>query len=356
MVANHHFTRVDTLELKDLIYRKIGHQRAEKYFDQLKRFFGLKLSKVDFDKSCIRMIGRENISLHNRLIRSIVQNSCQAKIPPQKARKVEGHSVKVANGYQRNCLQSLYGDAFPQSPRKCRSPVNRDRKFRDRPSPLGPLGKSPSITCEETVTRVQEQQSATELHSLCSRPPVDVASVEDGEEVEQFAGSLTDRSWSPVTAPLGVSVSMVGARKALHCGYTYNTSAETCQNSGELPDTRSLRSHLQKKLALEGLGISLDCANLLNNSLDVFLKRLIEPCIGIAGSQCTDPHILGRQSNNQMISGLNGILPGRFAERLTQPMYINMLDFRVAMESNPCILGEDWSIQLEKICHYASGE
>ncbi|KAL0356937.1 UNVERIFIED_CONTAM: hypothetical protein Scaly_1379400 [Sesamum calycinum] len=190
MVANHHFTRVDTIELKDLIYRKIGHQRAEKYFDELKKFLGLKLSKVEFDKSCMRTIGRENISLHNRFIRSIVQNACLAKIPPQKARKVEGNGARVANGYQRNCLQSLYGDVFPQSPRKCRSPVSRDRKFRDRPSPLGPLGKSRSVTCEETGTRIHEQESPTELHSLGSRPPIDVVSVEDGEEVEQFAGSL----------------------------------------------------------------------------------------------------------------------------------------------------------------------
>ncbi|KAL0422516.1 UNVERIFIED_CONTAM: hypothetical protein Slati_3274500 [Sesamum latifolium] len=354
MVANHHFTRVDTLELKDLIYRKIGNHRAEKYFDQLKKFFDLKLSKVEFDKSCIRTIGRENIYLHNRLIRSIVQNACHAKIRPQKARKIEGNSARIGNGYQRNCLQSLYGDGFPQSPRKCRSPVSRDRKFRDRPSPLGPLGKSPSITCEETVMRIYEQQSETELHSLGSRPPIDVVSVEDGEEVEQFAGSLNSRSCSSVTAPLGVSVN-VGARKALSCGYSYNNFSETCQSSDELPDTRSLRSRLQKKLALEGVEISLDGANLVNNSLDVFLKRLIEPCIRIAGSQCRNPHILGKESNNQISSGLNGVLPGRFAERPTQPKYVNMLDFCVAMESNPCILGEDWSIQLEKICHCALG-
>ncbi|KAL2254543.1 UNVERIFIED_CONTAM: hypothetical protein Sindi_0249000 [Sesamum indicum] len=295
------------------------------------------------------MIGRENISLHNRLIRFIVQNACLAKFPPRKARKVEGNTSRIANGYQKNCLQPLYGDVFPQSPRKCRSLVIRDRKFRDRPSPLGPLGKSRSVTCEETVTGIHGQESPTELHSLGSRPPIDVVSVEDGEEVEQFAVSLDVRSCSPVTAPLGVSVNVVGARKALSYSYSYNNFAETCQSSGELPDTRSLRSRLQKKLALEGVEISFDCANLLNNSLDVFLRRLIDPCIGIAGSQCRNPHILGKESNNQIPSGLNGQL-------LTQPKYVNMLDFCVAMESNPCILGEDWSIQLEKICHYALGE
>ncbi|KAH6789921.1 hypothetical protein C2S53_008127 [Perilla frutescens var. hirtella] len=339
MVAN--FTRVDTVELKDLIYRKIGHERAEKYFDQLKRFLSLKLSKVEFDKSCVQTIGRENVSLHNSLIRSIVQNACQARIPPRKARKVEGLNVKVANGYQRNCLQSLYGDAFPQSPRKCRSPVSRDRKFRDRPSPLGPLCKSPSLTCEETVTRTQEQQSGTEWHSLCSRPPVGVVSVEDGEEVEQCAGSLNVRRWSPVTAPLGVSI---GTRKDARCGYKDdNTRAESCENRGELPDTVSLRSRLQKKLAMEGVGISSECADVLNNGLDVFLKKMIEPCVSIASSKCR------KQSNKAVISEFNGTLS-------TQSTNVTMLDFRVAMESNPRLLGVDWPVQLEKICHYASEE
>ncbi|KAK6143604.1 hypothetical protein DH2020_023952 [Rehmannia glutinosa] len=307
MVASHHFTRIDTLELKDLIYQKIGHQRAEKYFDQLKRFVGLKLSKVDFDKSCILTIGRENISLHNRLIRSIVQNACSAKIPPQKARK-------VVSGYQKNF-----------------SPVRRDRNFRERPSPLGPLGKSPSITCEETVSRIQQQQSGTELHSFCSRPPV---AVEDGEEVEQFARNPSIRRWNSISAPLGVSINKSGARKSLYFG-------ETCQRSGELPDTRSLRIRLEKKLASEGVGVSSDGANLLNNGLDVFLKRLIERFMGISGS------------NGEMISGFNRILPGKYAEIQRKPSNASMLDFRVAMELNPSILGEDWSIQLEKICNYA---
>ncbi|KAK4424249.1 hypothetical protein Salat_1618300 [Sesamum alatum] len=337
MMVDHHCTRIDTMELKDLIYQKIGRQRAEKYFDQLSRYLGAKLSKVEFDRSCIQMIGRENIPLHNRLIRSILQNACQAKVPPQKARNVD---VRVASGYQRNCVQSLYSDAFPQSPRKCRSPYNRDRKVRDRPSPLGPLGKSPSITCEETVSRLQEQQGVAELV---------VTSVEDGEEVEQFSGIPSSQSWRSVTAPFGVSVNTGRAHQARCSSVPYHHSfPETCQNSGELPDTRSLRSRLLKKLESEGVGISMDSANLLNNSLDVFLKRLIERCIGIAGSRCTDPDILGKKMDGQMMSGFN-----RITQIPTQPTYVSMLDFRVAMESDPVILGEDWSVQLEKICHYA---
>ncbi|KAL3538816.1 hypothetical protein ACH5RR_002182 [Cinchona calisaya] len=354
MVAKHHFTRMDTLELKDVIYQKIGHQRAEKYFNQLKRLFSLQLSKIDFDNVCIRTIGRENISLHNRLIRSIMMNACLAKVPPPKVKKVDGSlSIKVANGYQRSCLQSLYGDAFAQSPRKSRSPVHRDRKFRDRPSPLGPLGKSPSATCEEGALRGQEQQSATELFSLGSRPPVEVASVEEGEEVEQIAGSPSIQSRSPVTAPFGISLNVGGSRKALRIGSvsTDYVAPKTFQSSGSLLDTRSLRSLLEKRLELEGVGISLDCANLLNNGLDVFLKRLIEPCIGIAGTHCPKEH--DRHSSNQVMPGSSGVLPSVCSQRTLREVCGSMLDFRVAIESNPRILGEDWPLQLEKISNCA---
>ncbi|KAL3843866.1 hypothetical protein ACJIZ3_001269 [Penstemon smallii] len=351
MVANRSLTRVDTLELKNHIYQKVGHQRAETYFHQLKRFLDLKLSKSDFDRSCISTIGRENIFLHNQLIRSILQNGFHSSIPPP---KVDKPSVKVINGYQESCLRSLNGDSFP---RKCRS-----RKFQERPSPLGPLGKSPSFTCEETVSKLQEQQSATELHR-----------VEDGEEVEQyFSVGPTVPRWSSITAPVGVSLNTGGggARKAIIHG------GATCQKSGELPDTESLSGRLEKKLASEGVGISMDCANLMNNSLDVFMKRLIEPCLGMAGSVSTDPRILGRQSNNnnqmmsvsgsrfkdprilgkqssnKMVSRLNGTLQ----QKLLQPTNVSMLDFRVAMESNPRVLGQDCYTQLEKICHYGLKE
>lgn len=350
MLSNQMYTRIDTLDMKSLIIKKIGHQKADKYFDQLRRFFSAKITKNEFDKFCIRIIGRENIPLHNRFIRSIVKNACLAKVSPPKGVKKVGSdlTVKTANGYQRNCLQSLYGDAFPSSPRKGRSPVNRDRKFRDRPSPLGPLGKPQSVVCEELNSRAQEQQSATELLSLGSRPPVEVASVEEGEEVEQVAGSPGVQSRSPVTAPLGISMNLGGARKALsNVSICSNYLQVTCLNSGELPDTRSLRSRLEGKLEMEGMRMSVDCVNLLNNGLDAYLKRLIEPCMGLAGSRCRKEHL--KKENDQFIRGLNGMLPGRYMQRQTESVCASMLDFYVAMESNPQILGEDWATQLEKI-------
>ena len=349
MTSNEMYSRIDTLELKSLILEKIGHQRADKYFDELTRLFSLKTTKCEFDQFCIRIIGRENISLHNRLIRSILKNACHGKVPPPKGIQRAGSNltVKTANGHQRNYLQSLYRDTFP-SPRKGRSPVNRDCKFRDRPSPLGPLGKPQSMACEELNSRAQEQQSATELHSLGSRPPIEVVSVEEGEEVEQMAVSPGVQSRSPVTAPFGISLNSGGSRKALsNIPIGSNYIPETSLNSGELPDTRSLRSRLERKLEMEGISVSLDCVNLLNIGLDAFLKRLIEPCMALAGARCDSEQL--KTANGQFIPGLNETLPGRYVKRQTESVNASMLDFRVAMESNPQILGEDWPVQLEKI-------
>ncbi|KAJ4716169.1 Transcriptional coactivator Hfi1/Transcriptional adapter 1 [Melia azedarach] len=354
MVPNLNIARIDTLELKALILKKIGQQRGEKYFDHLSRLLSSKISKSEFDKVCLGTIGRENLPLHNKFIRSIIKNACIAKVPPPKGIKKVGSSlsVKTVNGYQRSSLQSIYGDAFPPSPRKGRSLVNRDRKFRDRPSPLGPLGKPQTVVaCEESVSKAPELQSPTELLSLGSRPPVEVVSVEDGEEVEQVAVSPSIQSKSPVTAPLGISMNLGGARKSLCNASIFNNyHPSMCQNSGELPDTRSLRSRLEQKLGMEGISVSMDCVNLLNNGLDAYLKRLIGPCISLAGSRC---HNEQSKQNDQLIPGVHRM---RYMQRPEKSIDATMLDFRAAMELEPKVLGEDWPIQLEKICLRASEE
>ncbi|KAJ7946145.1 Transcriptional coactivator Hfi1/Transcriptional adapter 1 [Quillaja saponaria] len=356
MSANRNYSRIDTLELKALIFRKVGHHRAEKYFFQLRRLLNLKISKSEFDKFCIQTIGRENIRLHNQLIRSIVKNASLAKVPHLKGFvKVESAlNIKITNERGRNDLETMYGDGFPPSPHKGRSTVSQDSKYEDHPSPLEPLGKPQSVAFEESISKTQEQ-SATELHSLGSRPPVEVALVEEGEEVEQLTGSPSVQNKSPVTAPLGISMKLGCVCKTLSnvpIRGKYHT--ETCQGTGELPDTRSLRSRLEQTLETEGLGIAVDCVNLLNNGLDAYLKRLLEFFMGFAGSRRGTKHL--KQINGQLIPGLNVLPPGRYMQAGIQSACASLLDFRVAMELSPQVLGEDWPILLEKICFHASQE
>jgi hypothetical protein len=355
MSAGLHPSRVDILELKLYIESKIGHEKAEKYFYLLNRFFSLKISKLEFDRLCIATIGRENVCLHNRLIRAVLKNASVAKIPPPKEHKT-GSSLneKLPNGYQRSSFYSLCRDSSPRSPRKGRTPNGRDRKFMDRPSPLGPNGKACSLGCEDSVPKAQEQQSATELLSLGSRPPPEGSSVEEGEEVEQASGSPSIYSRSPVRAPLGMSISGKETRKVLRTGLGTGFHTDSCEGSGELPDTRSLKTRLEQKLETEGLKISLDCVNLLNNSLDVYLKRLMKPALELAGSRYGNMN--SSENCNQVMFGLNGMRPMGYVHNANRPILASLLDFRVAIESNPRKLGEDWPIQLEKVCLRASDQ
>ncbi|XP_052197815.1 uncharacterized protein LOC127804825 [Diospyros lotus] len=352
MQVAQHPSRVDTLQLKLQIQRKLGKEKAEKYFHLLNQYLSFKISKSEFDRHCILAIGRQNICLHNQLIQSIIKNACTGKTPPPKGSKTDS-LLKVQNGHQRSSLQSICRDVFPQSPRKGRTPNLRDRKFRDRPSPLGPHGKTHSIECEDSVPKTQEQQSV-ELLSLGSRPPPEVNSVEEGEEVEQAAGSPSIYSRSPVTAPLGISINGKETRKVLRSGSATAFYIDSCLNSSGLPNNSSLKARLEQKFETEGLKISMDCVNLLNNSLDVYLKGLIKPCLELAGSISVNKH--SSEVCNQVMLGLNRMHPVRYVQKANRPIFASLLDFRVAMESHPKRLGEDWQVQLEKICLHASDQ
>ncbi|KAG9440261.1 hypothetical protein H6P81_020426 [Aristolochia fimbriata] len=150
MPALLHSSRVDLLELKAQIVRKIGYKRSEKYFCHLKAFLSNKIIKSKFDRICSNTIGRENIILHNNLIQSIIKNACFAGSPPAYTTK----SVNSVNRSQGN-HSSICTDAIPWSPRKSRSANIRDRKFSDRPSPLKPVDKVPMTLKDYKSSRVK---------------------------------------------------------------------------------------------------------------------------------------------------------------------------------------------------------
>ncbi|PHT54813.1 hypothetical protein CQW23_03299 [Capsicum baccatum] len=331
MPINRVCPRIDTYQLKLRIERKIGQQRAEKYFTALSKYLSLKLSKAEFEKFCIGLLGRDNICLHNALIRAIIKNACTAKTPPPKDGMMQASfHVKVPNGYQRGTLQSLCRDAFPQSPRKGRTPTLRDRKFKDRPCPPQPHWKTHSAASEDNSPKAREHQSATELLSL---------------------GSIHGRSC--ITAPLGISLNARGTPK-LVCHRSASSplhGIESCNSTRELPDSNFLKKLLERKSETEGLQISTDAINVLNYGLDVFLKRLIKPCLDLAGSKSQPKRI-----HDQAVSVSNKTRPTKYIQGPSDLFSASMLDFRSAMELNPRILGEDSRIQLEKVSLHTYGE
>lgn len=354
MPAYRRLSRVDTVELKSQIFKKLGAQKAEKYFYSLERLLTRKLSKLEFEKLVLSTIGKENVGLHNLLIRSILHNASLRDALPSK---------ETASGHSRTSrtLNGQVVDPILMSPRRGRSTGSRDRRSSNRPSPLGPYGKALPGNLQEVSNscdpqRSREQQSAVEVVSIGSKALLEVASVEDGEEVEQVRGSPCVQSRSPVRAPLGITLSAGScSRKPLRIGSTASSNfsmpsvPETCHSASELPDLISLKTRMEHQLEAQGLGLSVECVNLLNSSLDVYLKGLIKPCIDLARARCSSESIQ-RQNSRRL-----GVRQEQF-QRPNQFYSAALHDFRVAMELNPRVLGVDWPEKLEKICLYSSDD
>lgn len=219
-----------------------------------------------------------------------------------------------------------------------------------------PAGNVQEVTKSCDLQKSREQQTGPEVISIGSKALLEVASVEDGEEVEQVRFSPSVQSRSPVRPPLGIPMGVDSLpRQVLRKGSTTgfhlcrSKVPETCQSSSELPDTRSLMKRLQHRLELEGLGLSVDCANLLNNGLDAFIKRLINPCMDIARSRCSNERTMSR-ANGKFYHTTNGAWHEEHVQRLNQCYSASVLDFQVSTKLNPQLLGVDWPVQLEKIC------
>lgn len=416
-------SRINLAELKAQIVRKLGPEGSKQYFYYLNRLLSLKISKVEFNKLCVRILGRENIPLHNQFIRSILKNACSAKVPPPshdidivKSITAVGSKETPNDGYLQNGshsaaaqasnLQGLpNGDMLPLSPRKART-GSRDRRAGDRRSALGPNGKtnfsSPQIVIKDSgdfsvilengishppdlqgsvqhhqglMQQVENVQEASALHpvklSATKGPQDGLVSLhsKDQNEASDRGAAKEMHARSQLQAPLGVPllpVSVGGARRALPIASS--SKFVSTLNSGVLLDNINLRERMEQIAAAQGLeGVSTDCANLLNNGLDVYLKGLISSCVNLVAARSGHEPKTNKKHQSPM-KLVNGVRPGHLYQMQNsgRPLEvvpehrphcpISLQDFRVAMELNPQQLGEDWPLLLERICTHAFEE
>lgn len=346
--------RINLGDLKSQIIKRVGPDRAQKYFVHLSRFLSQKLSKLEFNKLCILTLGRDNIPLHNQLIRGVNKNACQAKSPPPSKLS---HSLPpiLSNG-----------DMLPPSPKKMRSGL---RKIKDRPCPLGSNGKievangSPSLAIyDELVVRENGDLSTCNMKrpaqsyvdGFIEQPSKKSRLVETVVDVDSTR--LKSEAELPLQAPLGIPFcpsSIGGARKPLALSASVGLSnLSSNYDNGELCNSEDLRRRMERVATEQGLnGVTMDCANLLNNGLDAYLKRLIRSCTELAGSRSGTG-----QKQVSYRKPVNGVWQGHHAHSQSgfQPLnsihLTSVQDLRVAMEINPQNLGENWPILLEKIC------
>ncbi|CAL4891401.1 unnamed protein product [Urochloa decumbens] len=312
--------RVDTLELKAQIVKRLGHGRAELYFRSLRRFLGCQLGKIEFEKICVAAFGKENIRLHNFLIRAILGNACVSDGPPpppsKQAPTGNSQTSTVSNGTLTNGLL----------PARRVKPLCR--RFGDKPSPIGksPLG----------------HPGAGEFVSTCSKALQEVISVEDGEEVDQARGSpVCVQSQSPIRAPLGIP-------RAQSSQPSTSCASDVCYNNGELPDSQSLSKVLEDKLKAQGLSMTKECVDVLNSGLNAYLSRMLKASLGVVRARGNNARMLqpdGRTAAAAVSSAWNNGFPPE-SSRFHQA---SLLDLSMAVQSNDWLLGYDHALQREKI-------
>ncbi|KAJ9178882.1 hypothetical protein P3X46_010729 [Hevea brasiliensis] len=351
-------SRVNLAELKTQIVKKIGVERTKLYLYYLNKFLNLKLSKVEFNKLCFRILGRENIPLHNEFICSILKNACNAKISPPLNRDKEvatsasdgSHTFPNGKADFASHLSTITSDNRA-SEDGIPKPVQHHQVLSQKGDTEG------DVLFHHPNKLLLAKRSTDGSLSIQCKEQSKIFVDEDRKEISAV---------SSLEAPLGIpfcSVSVGGARKPLPLAS--NDRCTSSYDNGGLLDTQSLRERMQQIAVAQGLDeVSMDSANLLNFGLDAYLKGLIKSCIELVGTRhgC-DLVTKNSQKQNSRMKLVNGFWPGhsmqvqssgRVLDGVQEQRYhfsISLMDFKVAMELNPQQLGEDCPLLLEKIMH-----
>ncbi|KAM3386299.1 hypothetical protein ACQJBY_009738 [Aegilops geniculata] len=364
-------SRIDLREIKSKIVKTIGPERAKKYFQHLERFLSSKLSKNEFDKLCLVALGRENLPLHNHLIRSILFNASAASGPP--AINASKLAEDVTNSEHTMVPHVWNGDTLSKHVKDKHS-LSRNANTLTQHSLLthgetiNRENGAPNLIGLKRYTQLRQSEhvepftkrscmgkAPLNFHgSLHSNGPSAINARESlGEEITQHAQV-------PVQAPIGIqfgSANFCQAKKpSAIASVSSDNSSICCYDLGELCDTLSLRKKMEKTAQMEGLeGVSVECADLLNNGVDVFLKQLIGSCVELVGARSQHGKLshaaLKQQLGRKIVNGVSlqnhthvqgGIIPPGTKS-------ISMQDLKAVSELNPRLLGVNASGLLEKI-------
>ncbi|XP_051119129.1 uncharacterized protein LOC127243255 [Andrographis paniculata] len=293
--------RIDLVELKVLMVKKLGPEGSNHYFYFLSMFLSLKVNKVEFNRICRRIVGRENIPLHNHLIRSIIRNVCGAKDVPFPCMV----DVSKQNGLY-NCM------------------MLRDRRIGDRRG-SGLATQSNGGNAKLKNRDLHSNRIAREIQS--ENENYDVVSSKNGGDTVVRVVENEAFAKSPISAPSGVCFISRAHRDPPE---TSNFRSTRILNDVALSDSLTLRERMEQIAVTEGLeGTSVDSADVLNYGLDFYMKRLIKSCVDVGQLRLKmKPH------NNMKL--INGFLQNG-DENTRCP--ISSKDFRVSMELNRRKLG-----------------
>ncbi|KAI0518818.1 hypothetical protein KFK09_006254 [Dendrobium nobile] len=362
--------RIDLGELKSQLAKRLGPERARRYFSYLHQLLSLKLRKSEFNKLCFLTIGRENVPLHNQLIQSVIKNAYQAKTPPPLKKPLQREDGLKPPPHP---LIWSNGEILPQSPRRRRSVTQRSKLGLNEKVDVSIL-ENGDLGYHELKRRHDDQdgqqaEPPLKRHRLDSNGIDEVICGEDRDFIKQK--NDLKLSHGPLQAPLGIPfcpASVGRAKRSLSAGgSTRFGSFWSFSDSGELCHTEDLRKRMERIAERHGLGgVTLDSANLLNHSLDVYLQRLIKSSMELVrarvGPETIKQPVPKQKAHDKPINGiwpdrsmhLHGNNPLDLQER--KCCLITRQDFTVAMKLNPQQLGEDAALWLEKICFHSFEE
>lgn len=369
-------TRIDVREIKSKIFKRIGLERARKYFQHLERFLSSRLSKNEFEKLCLVALGRENLPLHNHLIRSILHNASRACGPPVindndpklvRGATTSGHAIVPPVGDNGGVLNLNV---------KENKPLSRKENVLTQKSSLD---HCETIMLENGVHHLSDLKRCTQfqksdhLEPLIKRPRVEKETFSLHNSLysngsakasrENLGQEIIHQSQGPVQAPLGIQLrpgSFGVAQIPLPlASVSSKDTSDTCIEVGELCETSSVKKRMDKMAGTSGLeGVSIECANLLNNSIDVFVKQLIGSCVELVRSRSQHGKLRHEALKQQLCRKLiNGVsvhthVSGQSSIIPPETNSISMQDLKTVIELNPCLLGINASLLLEKINSY----
>ncbi|KAI5055274.1 hypothetical protein GOP47_0030419 [Adiantum capillus-veneris] len=392
-------SRINVQDLKAQMVKRVGPERANQYFNHFKGYISLRFTKKELDKLVVLTIGKENIGLHNEIIKAILTNAIKSDTPPPPS-LVQDMSKPVKGVRRKPLLQfAISNDASRKSPVAagatpvwsngtiCGESPKKERGLSVDQTISKDKGKLLSahidgVNCVVDVHRPSERiQDAAEqaeanfndgLVHLHKRPRIIIPSSPDmslsksGGDPLPSSGAADSRygeacQWENglVKTPLGTPFSSTCSAPKFPlfrlAGASYLQLKDAEQDVGyscDLPSAELVQRHMEHIAESEGLGgVSEKCVEILNQGIDVFLKGLIRSCIDLVKSRCL--HQQGSQWERQgNHCAAEPYSHGGAQKDLSQPT-ISFVDFKSAMESHPQQLGPIWPLQLERLQLYS---
>ncbi|KAH7297689.1 hypothetical protein KP509_25G007200 [Ceratopteris richardii] len=396
-------TRISVQDLKAQMVKRIGPERASQYFGHFKGYISLRFSKTELDKLVVMTIGKENIGLHNKIIKAILTNAINCDAPPQTlavqdtskpTKCVPRKSLSSSNNAPKKLsiagsLTCFSNGAVCKEPLRGEEILHLNQSSEKEKASKHAEGTNHGVDTARPLEHTCDaaQQYMVNSIDVCSRffkrPRIIIPSSPDTSlnrfSSDEISLSVVDSRHTDVRyewendlikTPRGISIksrelSSPTKLSAIHLSDSSSLrSRDGKQESNllnNLPSTELVHCHMEHIAAIEGLeGVNQKCAEILNAGIEAFLKRLISSCIDLVESRSLVQHGTRseRQAGNCDESGSNQIEPHDYATQKeaiqddSSCPNISFLDFTAAMESNPRQLGYNWPLQLERLQLY----